>query len=140
MLVKRLTPTAKLPTKAYSGDAGWDLYADVTEAITIPPQSRKLIPTGCSFSIPYGYYGRIADRSSVAWKSGGHVLAGVVDSSYRGEVKIVLMNLSDTDIVISPGDKISQMVVTQIYTGNLTEVEELENTVRGEGGFGSSGK
>ena len=104
------------------------------------PGKKVLIPTGCSFSIPEGYYGRIADRSSVAWKNSCHVLAGVVDSQYSGEVKNVLINLGDKVFTINPGDKISQLIITQIYIGNLLEVEELNKTERGEGGFGSSGK
>jgi len=142
MEVKRLTETAVLPTKAYSGDAGFDLYADLPNdrILHIQPKERVLISTGCAFAIPEGYYGRIADRSSVAWKSGCHVLAGVVDSAFRGEVKVVLVNLSRETCQIEHKQKIAQLVVTQIYTGELTEVEELNNTERGEGGFGSSGK
>jgi len=142
MKVTRLTETAVLPTKAYSGDAGFDLYVDSENErfITIEPGKRALISTGCAFAIPEGYYGRIADRSSVAWKSGCHVLAGVVDSAYRGEVKVVLVNLSDENVEIEHKQKIAQLVVTKIYTGELEEVEDLNDTERGEGGFGSSGK
>ena len=138
MQVKRLTPTAQLPTKAYTGDAGWDLYADNLEELRLSPGDRLLIPTGCSFVIPEGYYGRLADRSSIAWKHGCHVLAGVIDSSYRGEVKVVITNLSPTPFFIQPGEKLCQMVITQIYTGGLVEVSELGETDRNEGGFGSS--
>ena len=142
MKVRRLTETSTLPTKAYSGDAGWDLYVDseIERIIRIEPGKRALISTGCAFAIPEGYYGRIADRSSVAWKSGCHVLAGVVDSAYRGEVKVVLMNLTDKTVEIEHKQKIAQLVVTKIYTGELEEVEDLDNTDRGQGGFGSSGK
>ena len=143
MKVARLTETANLPTKAYSGDAGFDLYVDLLKEnnfINIEAGKRALVSTGCAFAIPEGYYGRIADRSSVAWKSGCHVLAGVVDSAYRGEVKVVLMNLSEKAVKIEHGMKIAQLVVTQIYTGELTEVKDLDETERGEGGFGSSGQ
>ena len=139
MQVKRLTNTAKLPTKAYPGDAGYDLFADISDFIELYPGKKTLISTGCSFAIPEGYYGRIADRSSVAWKHGCHVLAGVIDSLYRDEVKIVLINFSDSVFTINPGDKIAQLIVTKIYTGDLVEVNELNNTERGKGGFGSSG-
>jgi len=139
MQVKRLTEKAKLPTKAYSGDAGWDLYSDFEGLIQINPGERQIISTGCSFAIPEGYYGRIADRSSVAWKNGCHVLAGVIDSKFRGEVKIVLVNLSNETFIINPGDKIAQLVIVPIYTGELVEVDTLDDTERGEGGFGSSG-
>lgn len=138
MQVKRLSDTARLPTKAYPGDAGWDLYADNLEELKLVPGARLLIPTGWCFLIPEGYYGRIADRSSIAWKHGCHVIAGVVDSSYRGEVGVVLINLSSTPFFIQPGEKLCQMVITQIYTGGLVEVTELGETDRNEGGFGSS--
>ena len=143
MKVTRLTDTAFLPTKAYSGDAGFDLYVDLLNEnnfIDIEAGKRALVSTGCAFAIPEGYYGRIADRSSVAWKSGCHVLAGVVDSAYRGEVKVVLMNLSEKTFKVEHGMRISQLVITKIYTGDLTEVKDLNETERGEGGFGSSGK
>lgn len=141
--VKRLTETAKLPAKAHSGDAGWDLYADNEEDAHIEFGKRALIPVGCSFAIPEGYYGRIADRSGNAWKCGVHVAGGVVDSSYRGEVKVILVNLGcDDGFIVKRGDKIAQMVITKIHVGDLIEVasfDNLEATERGEGGFGSSG-
>lgn len=136
--VKRLTETSIRPTKAYKGDAGWDLYADCKEDITLEVGKRILISTGCAFAIPEGFYGRIADRSSVAWKSGCHVLAGVIDNSYRGEVKIVLLNLGTESFIIKHGDKIAQLVITKISDEELIEVENLNDTQRGEEGFGSS--
>jgi len=137
LFCKRLTEDAKLPTKAYSGDAGWDLYT--VQDVTILGGCDVLIGTGCSFEIPEGYYGRIADRSSLAMK-GLHVLAGVVDSSYRGEVKVLLHNLRGTDFSFKKGEKIAQMIIEKINTGDLVEVSELDKTERNEGGFGSSGK
>ena len=140
ILVVRTTNTSKLPTKAHSGDAGWDLYANIEKEIEIEIGDRQLIPIGCKFAIPEGYYGRIADRSSYAWVNGIHVFAGVVDSKYRGEVKVVLTNLSnEMNFIVNPGDKIAQMVITKIHTGNMTEVDNLDYTERSERGFGSSG-
>lgn len=139
ILVKKLTPSSIVPTKAYLGDAGWDLYANITEPIHIEFGRRALIPIGCAFAIPEGYYGRIADRSGHAWKCGMHVLGGVIDSHYRGEVKVVLANLGcDEGFIVKKGDKIAQMVITKIHTGNMTVVDDLEITQRNTGGFGSS--
>ena len=138
--VKRITDTATVPTKAHPGDAGWDLYADNDEPLHINFGSRSLIDTGCKFAIPEGYYGRIADRSGNAWKCGVHVLGGVVDSHYRGEVKVVLANLGcDEGFIVKRGDRIAQMVITKIHEGEMVEVDELDTTERNEGGFGSSG-
>ena len=138
--VKR-TNNAKLPTKAHSGDAGWDLYSSSIQDIVVEPNSRAIIPTGCSFAIPEGYYGRIADRSGNACKMGVHVLAGVIDSQYRGEVKICLMNLDrDNSLRINYGDKIAQMIITKIHEGEMVEVEDLDSTERGADGFGSTGR
>ena len=135
--VKRAN-NAKLPTKAHPGDAGWDLYTNTSEMI-IEPSSRALVSTGCSFAIPQGYYGRIADRSGNACKQGIHILAGVIDSQYRGEVKVCLMNLSNHPLRISYGDKIAQMILTKIHEGDMQEVVELDSTERGADGFGSTG-
>ena len=141
VLVKRLSDTATIPTKAHSGDAGWDLYADNEEPIHIEFGSRQLISTGCAFAIPEGYYGKIADRSGNAWKCGTHVLGGVIDSQYRGEVKVILANLGcDEGFIIKRGDRIAQMIVTKIHEGGMIEVDDLDETQRNEGGFGSSGK
>ena len=92
MQVKRVRDDALIPSKAYRGDAGWDLYA--VEDGEIAPGERRLIGTGIAMAIPEGFYGRIADRSSMAYKFGMHVLAGIIDCSYRGEVKVLLVNLS----------------------------------------------
>ena len=137
--VKRLSDNAKLPSKAHPGDAGWDLFTNITQEIVIEPGSRRLISTGCSFAIPDGYYGRIADRSGNACKMGVHVLAGVIDSQYRGEVKICLTNLDkENSLRIKYGDKIAQMIITKIHEGGMIEVEDLDATERGADGFGST--
>jgi len=137
LFAKRLSEDATLPTKAYSGDAGWDLYC-LTD-VEIPATYERLIPTGCSFAIPEGYYGRIADRSSLAMK-GLHVMGGVVDSKYRGEVKVILHNFNTCSFHFKKGEKIAQMIITKIHTGDMIEVDNLDETERNQGGFGSSGK
>lgn len=136
--VSRVSETAKLPTKAHSGDAGWDLYA-ASDTPIIKPGTRALIPIGWKIRIPEGYYGHIADRSGNSWKLGLHVLGGIIDSGYRGQVKVILVNLGANTISLNSDDKIAQMVITKIHTGGLVEVDGLDDTERGEGGFGSSG-
>lgn len=140
-LVKRLNQGVKMPTKAHPDDAGWDLYANNNEEIHIEYGQRVLIGTGCSFGIPGGYYGRIADRSGCAWKHGIHVLGGVIDSTYRGEVKVILANLGmEEGFVVRKGDKIAQIILTKIHEGDMMEVDDLDDTPRGKKGFGSTGK
>lgn len=158
LFVKKLTQNAKLPVKAKSGDAGYDLFA--TEYTIINPGERKLISTGIAVEIPYGYYGRIAPRSGLALKSGIDVLGGVVDCGYHGEVGVILINLnlpsnihniSDKEktysslfgdankFVVKPGDRIAQIIIEQCLDLKVIEVNELEKTERGECGFGSTG-
>jgi dUTP pyrophosphatase len=135
--VKRCDISAIIPTRAHSGDAGWDLYANNEEPIHLEFGNRVLIPTGCQVSIPIGYYGRVADRSGNAWKYGIHVLAGVIDSQYRGEVKVVLANLGYDGFMIKKGDRIAQLIITKIHEGDIIEVDNLDGTERSERGFGS---
>ena len=137
MQVKRLRDGSVVPTKAYRGDAGWDLYA--VEDGEIAPTERLLVGTGIAIAIPEGFYGRIADRSSMAYKFGMHVLAGVVDHGYRNEVKVLLVNLSTQIFSFKKGDRIAQLIVTPINSDSLLEVDTLDETQRGLGGFGSSG-
>lgn len=139
MKVKRFTTTAQIPTKGHPDDAGWDLYCD-TDEVTLLPGERVLVSTGCGFAIPKGYYGQIFDRSSMAWKQGIHTMGGVIDSSYRGEVKVVLINLGKETVRITRGDRIAQMVIIKINQIQLEEVTDLCETERGDGGFGSTGK
>ena len=136
--VKLLNPEATLPTKTNPTDAGFDLYSTVDADIL--PGQRKLLPTGVSMAIPSGYYGRIADRSGNAFSLGLHVLAGVVDSHYRAEVKVLLVNLSDVPVEIKRGHRIAQIIITSISNLPLTQVDELDSTDRGTSGFGSSGR
>lgn len=134
---KKTHPLAKTPTRAHATDAGADLYA-VAEVV-IPPQTRAVVPTGLVMALPAGYYGRIAPRSGLAVKSGIDVLAGVVDSSYRGEIGVVLQNLGDFKFVVQPGNKIAQLIVEQCAPATFAEVAELDATERNAGGFGSTG-
>lgn len=142
--IKRLTDTAIVPTKSRKTDAGYDLYAD--EDIAIYPEDTKLISTGIAFAIPDGYAGLIWDRSGLGSK-GIHRHAGVVDSSYRGEVKVALSNSRARDVeftdniyFISKGDRIAQILFQKVPHFDLVETEELDDTDRGSSGFGSSGK
>ena len=139
--VKRLTPGSILPTKAHEHDAGWDFYAPVDmETVTLWPGQRRTINTGISVAIPTGWYLQIMSRSSLASKS-IDARAGVIDCTYRGEIGIMLHN--DSDMVereIKPGDKIAQGVFLMVPDVNWEEVDTLDETSRGTGGYGSSGR
>ena len=136
--VKLLSPEAKLPTKTNPTDAGFDLYSTIDADIL--PGQRKLLPTGVSMAIPSGYYGRIADRSGNAFSLGLHVLAGVIDTGYSGELKVLLVNLSDVPVEIKRGHRIAQIIITAISNLPLEQVDQLDTTDRGASGFGSSGR
>lgn len=137
--VKKLTATAKLPMKATAGASGFDLYA--SESVTIPPHHRALVGTGLSFEMPEGLEIQVRPRSGLAAKNGVTVLnaPGTIDSDYRGEVKVILVNLSEHTFVVTPGDRIAQAVVCYLPKVYLTEEESLSETGRGAGGFGSTG-
>ena len=135
--VKKLSTEATIPTKANNSDAGWDLY--VSEDAIIDPSKSELVSTHISFAIPEGYVGLIWDRSSMAAKRGLHRFAGVIDSGYRGEVKVCLWNSSDKYWVINQGERIAQILFQEGPHFTMKEVESLDDTDRGEGGFGSSG-
>ncbi len=134
---KKLHPDALLPKYALANDAGMDFYAN--ETLVLPPQERKLVSTGIALAIPQGYVGLIWDKSGIALKHGLKVMAGVIDSGYRGEIKILLHNLSSQPFTIERGKKIAQMLIQPIERKNIVEVDELDETPRGEGGFGSTG-
>ena len=135
--VKKLSTEATIPTKANNSDAGWDLY--VSEDAIIDPSKLELVSTHISFAIPEGYVGLIWDRSGMAAKRGLHRFAGVIDSGYRGEVKVCLWNSSDKYCVINHGERIAQILFQEVPHFTMNEVESLDDTDRGEGGFGSSG-
>ena len=119
-----------------------DLYADTTFETTIAPLQRVLVPTGIYIELPKGYEAQVRPRSGLAAKNGITVLntPGTIDSDYRGEIKVILVNLSNEDFVLKPGERIAQMVVAKHERVEWEEVQVLEETERGDGGFGSTGK
>ena len=137
MKVKRLTEDATIPTRGTPGSAGLDLYA--SEDAEVWSGKWELVDTGISVAIPEGYVGMIRPRSGLAVKHGIDTKAGVVDSDYRGSVKVVLMNYGSNDYYIKKGDRIAQLVVHQVDMSDPVEVEDLDETDR-KGGFGSSGR
>jgi dUTP pyrophosphatase len=138
--VQKLVPNAVIPVRGSASAAGLDLVA--TTGTTIPPHRQALIPTGLAMVIPEGYYGRIAPRSGFSSKNTAFVNAGVIDSDYRGELKILMYNgSSDREIVINAGDKIAQLILEKISMVNPIEVADvsaISATERGSGGFGST--
>lgn len=140
--IKKLTETAKLPTRGSASAAGYDLYADIPEEITIAPGETRMISTGLSMEIPEGYFGAIFARSGLAMKEGlrpGNCV-GVVDSDYRGPFLIGLHNDSSSVRTVESGERIAQMVVIPYLPVEFEETDSLNDTARGEGGFGSTGK
>ena len=138
--IKRLDPTIELPTYAYEGDAGLDLRAN--EDVTLQPFERRLIATGLAVAIPEGYAGFVQPRSGMALKRGLSMAntPGLIDAHYRGELKVVAVNLDAHDpIHIERGERIAQLVIQRVPIVSLVEVDELDETDRGSGGFGSSG-
>ena len=135
--VKKLRSDAIIPTKGSEYAAGSDLYA--IETVEILPGKRALISTGLSMAVPNGLYIRIAPRSGLAVKQGVDVLAGVVDSDYRGEIKVAIINLGQERFIVKPGDRIAQMIIEQIKLPTFSEVNELSDTDRSANGFGSTG-
>jgi dUTP pyrophosphatase len=131
-----------LPEYATDGSAGMDLRAFLPEAIELQPLERKLIPTGLFIELPQGYEAQIRPRSGLAARQGITCLnsPGTIDSDYRGEIKIILINLSSEKQVLTPGARIAQMVVQKVERVSWTTVESLTETSRSEGGFGSTGK
>ena len=135
--IKKIHKDAKLPHYGHKGDAGLDIFSTID--CVLRKREVKAIPTGIKVAIPEGYVGLIWDKSGVSLE-GVHRLAGVVDSGYRGEVKIVMANLSDEPFSIEKGMKIAQLLIQPVVEVEVVEVEDLEATPRGENGFGSTGK
>lgn len=133
----RLHPDAKLPTRGSEGAAGLDLYA--VEGMTLAVGKRVAVRTGLSVAIAPGYYGRVAPRSGLAIKHGIDVLAGVIDSDYRGEIVCVLINLGEDSFFVEAGSRVAQLIVEAIDSPQPEWAEELRETTRGTGGFGSTG-
>ena len=142
ILVKKFDKNIKLPTYKTSGSSGMDLMAYVKNKITINPGKTAIIPTGIAVAIPKNYEIQIRPRSGLAAKKGISVLntPGTVDADYRGEIKIILINLSKKLFMVKSGDSGAQMILCPIVKGNLKEVKKLPKTIRGKGGFGSTGK
>jgi dUTP pyrophosphatase len=139
--VRRLRDAALLPTRAYAGDAGLDLAA--CERHEIGPGERALVGTGIAVAIPHGHAGLVTPRSGLATKSGITIVntPGLVDSGYRGELRVILHNTDRSEpFVVEPGMRIAQLVVVAVPGAELNEVEELPESERGAGGFGSSGQ
>ena len=139
--VRQLRPDATVPQYQTAGAAGMDLHACIAEPVTIAPGRIAAIPTGLSMEIPQGFEGQVRPRSGLATKHGVTVpnAPGTIDSDYRGEVAVVLVNLGGEPFVIGRGDRIAQLVVAPVAAVRFEEVPELGETARGAGGFGSSG-
>jgi dUTP pyrophosphatase len=140
--VKRAgTPEVPLPAYQTPGAAGMDLHAALPEPITLQPRARVKVPTGLSVGIPHGYEGQVRPRSGLAAKTGVTVVnaPGTVDSDYRGEVAVLLVNLGTEPVTIAPLDRIAQIVFARHEIATLLEVSELDDTARGAGGYGSTG-
>lgn len=135
--IKKLRSDAKVPTRAYHDDAGIDLYA-YGEHVVLPHETA-MIPIGVSFEIEKGCVGLIWDKSSIGSKS-LKTLGGVIDAGYRGEVSVMVHNLSDTTYTFEHGHKLAQLLIQKVEFPDIVEVDELSDSLRGEGGFGSTGK
>mgnify|MGYP002674818770 CR=1 FL=1 len=130
-----------LPAYATSQSAGMDLRANIDQSVTLRPMQRQLIGTGLYIALPEGYEAQVRPRSGLALKHGITVLnsPGTVDADYRGEIKVLLVNLSDEDFVVEAGERIAQMVIARHETAQFDEVDELDETERGAGGYGHTG-
>ena len=141
--LKRLPHGADLPLPAYQSDlaAGLDLQAAVDAPLILEPGKRALVPTGLAMAIPAGFEGQVRPRSGLAAKNGITVLntPGTIDADYRGEVKVILINLGEDAFTIERGSRIAQLVIAPVHQAEIVEVEVLSETVRGAGGFGSTG-
>ena len=130
-----------MPSYAHDGDAGADIRASLAEPMIIEPHTWKAVPTGLFANIPYGYEIQIRPRSGLAFKNGITVLntPGTIDCNYRGEIKVILINNSNKDFIVEDGDRIAQIVVAPVTRAEFGIADAIEETVRGEGGFGSTG-
>ena len=141
--IKKLKENAKIPQRATNGSAGMDLYACIAESVTLAPGQLTVIPTGIAIELPDNTCAAfLYARSGLGIKHGICLSngVGVIDSDYRGEVCVGLCNVSDKPYVIEPFERVAQMVIAPVLTPDITEVDELSDTARGEGGFGSSGR
>ncbi|KAG4102493.1 mitochondrial deoxyuridine 5'-triphosphate nucleotidohydrolase [Neocallimastix lanati (nom. inval.)] len=136
--IKKLSENAFIPKRETDGSAGMDLRSAYDEVI--PPNSRKLVKTDIAIKIPRDCYGRIAPRSGLAFKHFIDLGGGVVDSDYRGNVGVIMFNFGEKEFVVKKGDRIAQLILERIYIPEVVEVDELDETTRGAGGFGSTGR
>ena len=142
VLIKKLSPEVELPSYKTSGASGMDLMAFIKSSITIKPKTSCLIPSGLSMAFSEDYEVQIRPRSGLAAKNNISVLntPGTIDSDYRGEIKVIIYNHGNGDFVVKNKDRIAQMILTPVVKMELQEANELPETIRGEGGFGSTGK
>jgi len=142
VLIKKLDPTVELPAYKTEGASGMDLMALVKEPINLKPNSSCLVPTGLAVAFSSDFEIQIRPRSGLAAKNSISVLntPGTIDSDYRGEIKVILFNHGKNDFLINNKDRIAQMILTPVIKMNLEETDDLPETIRGEGGFGSTGK
>jgi len=142
ILIKKLNSKVKLPKYKTDGSSGMDLMAFLDKSISIMPQTSKLIPTGLSIAIPDNTEVQIRPRSGLAAKNNVSVLntPGTIDSDYRGELKVILYNHGSEEFIVNNDDRIAQMILVPIIKATFEEVENLPETIRGDGGFGSTGK
>jgi len=142
VLIKKLNPAVRLPEYKTSGASGMDLIAFIEKSVSVKSKTSSIIPTGLSVAFQEKYEIQIRPRSGLAAKNNITVLntPGTIDSDYRGEIKVIIYNHGDDDFIINNGDRIAQMVLSPIIKMDLEEVKNLPETIRGEGGFGSTGK
>lgn len=136
--IKKVHPDAKIPKYAHKGDAGFDIY--IPETVVILPGERKSVPIGLAMEIPEGHAGLLLDKSGLSHKHGIKSFGGVIDSGYRGEIHAGLMNLGDKPYTFEKGDKLIQMLIMPVQGVEILETEELTDSDRGIGAFGSTGK
>jgi dUTP pyrophosphatase len=141
VLITRLTETAIIPQRMSEHASGFDLYSDLAQAITLNPRQRYAVPTGIAMEIPCGFEAQVRPRSGLALKLGLGILnsPGTIDADYRGELKVILINLSDEQIIIEPGMRIAQLVFSPVLIPELVRVENLTTSIRQDGGFGHTG-
>ena len=142
VLIKKLDPSVKLPDYKTNGASGMDLVAFIKRSIKVKPKTSSLIPTGLSVAFSKDYEIQIRPRSGLAAKNSISVLntPGTIDSDYRGEIKVIIYNHGEKEFIINNGDRIAQMVLAPVIKMDLEETNDLPETIRGEGGFGSTGK
>ena len=142
VLIKKLHPAVKLPVYKTDGASGMDLMAFIKKTLIVKPKTSSLVPTGLSVAFEKNYEIQIRPRSGLAIKNNISVLnaPGTIDSDYRGEIKVIIFNHGDNEFIINNEDRIAQMVLTPIVKMNLEETNNLPETIRGKGGFGSTGK